>query len=255
MGNFYIKTNRVYTSIRKYAWLFVPLVAFGGLWYPKLGLLMIPIMLSLMVLGLFRGKYWCGNICPHGSLFDGVILPVSINKKIPAFLKSKITIALVFSWFMYIITSRLIKAFQVLGTASFLDKLGYVFVFNYFAVTIVGTILAIIITPRAWCSICPMGTMGIILYRLGTFLGINRKTDLKVTAVQSKKCYSCGKCSKVCPMQLAPYKELSENNQLNNVFCIRCSVCVSNCPAGFLSLKNKFEAGRTKEKDKSVAVL
>ncbi|HAE91579.1 MAG TPA: 4Fe-4S ferredoxin, partial [Tissierella sp.] len=38
MSNQYIKTNRTFTVIRKYGWLFTLLVAIGGLWEPKLGL-------------------------------------------------------------------------------------------------------------------------------------------------------------------------------------------------------------------------
>ena len=45
-NNFYIKTNRIFTQLKKYSWIFIPLVAIAGLWYPKLGLLMIPVMLA-----------------------------------------------------------------------------------------------------------------------------------------------------------------------------------------------------------------
>lgn len=247
MNSFYIRANRVFTPLRKYAWLFVPLVAFGGLWYPKLGLLIIPLMATLAVMGFFKGKYWCGNICPHGSLFDSIVFPVSANRKIPSFLKSKITMAVVFSWFIYIIASRLVKVFHIFGSAEFLDKLGYVFVVNYLAVTIVGTLLAFLVSPRAWCSFCPMGTLEILSYRLGKLLGANRKTDVKITAARIEKCHSCGKCSRVCPMQLAPYLEFSEKNQFDSDACIRCSTCVSNCPAGILSLGSEKEAMRLKE--------
>lgn len=247
MGQFYIKANRVFTPIRKYSWLFVPLVAFGGLWYPKLGLLIIPLMATLAIMGFLRGKYWCGNLCPHGSLFDYIIFPVSMNRRIPSFLKSRITMALVFTWFMYMIISRLIKVFYIFGTATFLDKLGYIFVFNYLVVTIVGSLLAFFVSPRAWCSFCPMGTLEILSYKVGKLLGANRKTDLKITASRTEKCHSCGKCSRVCPMQLTPYLEFSDRNQFNNEACIRCSTCVSNCPAGILSLSSEEEAIRIKD--------
>lgn len=247
MSQFYIKTNRIFTPLRKYAWLFIPLTAFGGLWFPKLGLLIIPVMATLAVLGFFRGKYWCGNFCPHGSLFDFFVLPVSLNKRIPSFLKSRITMALVFSWFIYIVISRLIKVFHIFGTAAFWDKLGYVFVINYLAVTIIGTLLAFFVSPRAWCSFCPMATLETLMYKLGKLLRANRKTDLKITAARTEMCHSCGKCSRVCPMQLTPYLEFSDKNQFDSEACIRCSTCVSNCPAGILSLSSEGEALRIKE--------
>ena len=62
--NYYIKTNRTFSVLRKNAWVFTLLVAIGGLWEPKLGLLVILIMAGLMITG-FTGRFWCGNICPH----------------------------------------------------------------------------------------------------------------------------------------------------------------------------------------------
>ncbi|MDD2630217.1 MAG: 4Fe-4S binding protein, partial [Limnochordia bacterium] len=58
------------TLWQQVTWLLMPIIALGGLYYHKLGLLLLPIMLTLIVLGVFRGKYWCGKLCPHGSLFD-----------------------------------------------------------------------------------------------------------------------------------------------------------------------------------------
>ncbi len=246
MDPFYIKTNRIFTPIRKYSWTFVFLVAFGGLWYPKLGLLMIPLMLSLAVLGFARGKYWCGNLCPHGSLFDSLIFPISPNRKIPGALKTRIAAALMFTWFMYMLISRLIKVFAIWGTTPFIDKLGYIFVVNYLMVTVLGTILALTISPRAWCSFCPMSTMQILAYKLGKLLKLNKNTDKKITAARTEMCHTCGKCSRVCPMQLTPYLEFNQNNQFDNEACIRCSTCVENCPAAILSLDSAEEAARIK---------
>jgi polyferredoxin len=240
MSTFYIKTNRIFTFWRNWTWLFIIIVAFGGLWYPKLGLLMIPVMLALPLLGFAKGKYWCGNICPHGSLFDRFIQPLSVNRKMPKWTKSKITIVIAFSWFMYILGSRLFKVFSIWGTVPFMDKLGFVFVMNYLMVTIIGTVLALLVAPRAWCNFCPMSTFQVLFYKLGKLLGVNQRSDQKISISNSDKCYNCGKCARVCPIQLTPYLEFSEKNQFDNEACIRCSTCVYNCPAEILSLgKNK----------------
>lgn len=242
MNNFYIKTNRIFTPIRKWSWLFILVVAFGGLWIPKLGLLMIPVMLALPLFGFAKGKYWCGNICPHGSFFDRFIQHISLNRKIPGWAKSKITMILAFSWFMYMLGGRLIKVSALWGTLPFVDKLGFIFVMNYFVVTLVGSTLALLINPRTWCNFCPMSTFQIIFYKLGKLLRLNKTTDKKVSISRKEMCHSCGKCARVCPLQLTPYLEFSEKNQFDNESCIRCSTCVKNCPAGILSLSNEDTA-------------
>ncbi len=89
MENQFIKKNRTFTFVRKYGWLITVLIAIGGLWQPKLGLLVLFIMSGLMITSFFTGRYWCGNICPHGSLFDKILLPISKNRFIPPFLKSR----------------------------------------------------------------------------------------------------------------------------------------------------------------------
>lgn len=247
MNSFFIKTNRIFSPLRKWSWLFLLIVAFGGLWFPKLGLLMIPIMIALPIIGFSKGKYWCGNICPHGSLFDQYIMPLSSNRKIPAWAKSRVTMSLGFAWFMYMLSIRLIKVAVLWGTISFWDRLGFIFVMNYFVVTVVGTTLAFFINPRTWCNFCPMGTVQKLFYKLGKFLGLSKYFDEKVTIASKEMCHSCGKCSRVCPMQLTPYTEFNDINQFASEACIRCSTCVVNCPAGILSLDKEETAIRIKE--------
>lgn len=242
MASFYIKTNRTFTFIRKWAWVFTLLVAIGGLWVPKLGLFVLPIMLSLTVVAFFKGRYWCGNFCPHGSLYDALMMHLSLNKRIPKFFRSKIVGVLFFAWFGFSLTRKFMKVIPTFGSDQFLDKLGFIFVSSYLMVLIVGGTLSLFISPRTWCNFCPMGILQTLSYKLGKLLGVNKSTDEKVTVASKDMCHSCGKCSRVCPMQLVPYLEFSDKNQFDNVRCIRCATCVKNCPAGILSLNNETNA-------------
>jgi len=241
METSYLKTKRMLTPLRKFAWIFTLLVGIGGLFYPKLGLLVIPVMLSLTLMAFFRGRYWCGNFCPHGSLFDA-LLPLSKNQKIPEFLKSKIFITAVFIFFAYNLSRKLISTFSTLGTASFWDRLGFVFVTTYLMVIVAGSVLSSFISSRTWCSFCPMGVIQTFSYKLGKLLGITPKTDVKVTLSGSEECLHCGKCARVCPMQLEPYLSFSHTNQFMDPACIKCAVCAVNCPAGVLQLAREKEA-------------
>ncbi|AZO93732.1 4Fe-4S binding protein [Halocella sp. SP3-1] len=236
MGRINLSINQSFTLIKKYAWILTLVVAIGGLWYPRLGLLVMPIMISLITMSFFKGRYWCGNFCPHGSFFDQLLSSFSKNRKIPGVFRSKIIAVLFFLFFSYNLGRRFLNTAKLWETVEFWDKLGFIFVASYLMVVIVGGGLSIFISYRTWCHICPMGTMQRMSYSLGKLLGIARKTDSKVTISRKDLCVSCGKCAAVCPMQLSPYTGFSEMKQFDNELCIRCSKCVENCPLGILSL-------------------
>ncbi len=247
MKNYYIKTNRIFSTLRNYGWIFTVLVAIGGLWEPKLGLAVVFIMAGLTISGFFTGRYWCGNICPHGSLFDRVLSPISRNKKIPNFVRSKPMIFSFLLFFTINFSRKLIKISKLWGSLAFLEKLGMLFSNTYLMVLIVGGFLAIFVNSRTWCQFCPMGSIQKVSHKLGKALGITKKTEKKITISNPDLCHSCGKCSRVCPFQLTPYLEFSSNNQFDNPNCIKCSTCVENCPAGILSLSTLKQANKIKQ--------
>lgn len=111
-SNYYIITNRIFNPIRKFSWLITVIVAIGGLWFPKFGLIVLLIMAGLLVTAFFNGRYWCGNVCPHGSLFDRIISPFSRNKKIPSVFKTKVFITL---FFLFFVVNLGRKIFKVIG--------------------------------------------------------------------------------------------------------------------------------------------
>lgn len=236
MKGSYVKVNRIFTPIRRYGWIFTLTVAFGGLWYPKLGLLVLPMMLTMLTVSFFNGRYWCGNYCPHGSLFESLLISLSRNQKIPRFFTSRVTIGIFFIWFMVNMGGKVVKASALFGTAGFWDRLGLIFVMSYLMVTVVGGMLSVLISARTWCKICPMGVMQNLIYRLGKRIGGTRKGDARVTLLQPEKCLSCGKCSRVCPMQLTPHIEFAAQKHVEDETCIKCSTCIVHCPVKALGL-------------------
>jgi polyferredoxin len=108
--------------------------------------------------------------------------------------------------------------FRIIGTNGIVDKVGMVFVTICILTTSVAILFGVAIAPRAWCSFCPMGT-------LQRTLG-GKKFQLKV---EREMCIDCGKCQKVCPMQL-PVNEILEKPD-----CIKCARCVEACPKEALS--------------------
>jgi len=245
--SFYIKTQRSFSPVRKYIWILTIVIGLGGQFAPLIGLLVPFIMIALMGMSLFKGKFWCGNFCPHGSFFDNLLGPISRHTRIPQFLKSRVLIAAVLVFFMFNLSRNFISVMVRLGTADFYEQLGLIFSTTYLMVLLLGGLLGVLINERTWCQFCPMGTIQTIFYKVGKTLGLAKNSDERVTVSHPDLCHSCGKCARVCPMQLTPYLQFSEDHQFNDEKCIRCNTCVHNCPAGILQMAGPQEAEELKE--------
>jgi polyferredoxin len=107
---------------------------------------------------------------------------------------------------------------SILGNLNTFEKIGMVFVTMCLVTTAIAVFLGIYLSPRTWCSFCPMGTAQRLIG--------GKKYSLKLVY---EKCINCSKCDKVCPMQL----KIRENDIKPD--CIKCGRCVSACPKDALS--------------------
>ena len=259
MAKYNIKANRIFTKWRKWAWLGTFIIAVGGLFEPLLGLLVVGIIVGLMIMSFLRGRYWCGNICTHGSFYDLILIKISRNAKTPKFLRSNIVVIFFLAFFMFNMGHGMISAFtagdvfrprtlfvfrlidiDTSTTLGILRGAGFVFVNTYWLVIVVSLCLGLIFTSRTWCHFCPMGTFQRLSHKLSKVLGVNRKTDVKISVESKQLCKSCAKCTWVCPMQLTPYLEFDDHNQFSSESCIKCKTCIKNCPAHILSIRGNF---------------
>ncbi len=199
-------------KITPYLGIMVLIVSIGGIFYPKLGYFLLLVFASLMIIAPFRGRWFCGNLCPRGSFVDFWLAPMSRKLKIPHIFRSMRLRAPIFVALMGFMIFRIIE------TEGVVDKIGMVFVTLCILTTSIAILFGVIMAPRTWCSFCPMGTMQ-------RAVG-GKKYQLKV---DREKCIDCGKCQKVCPMQL-PVNEI-----LDKPDCIKCARCVEACPKQALS--------------------
>jgi polyferredoxin len=165
-----------------------------------------------MLISPFRGRWFCGNLCPRGSFNDFWLGKISLKKKIPNTFKSMTLRTVVFILFMVFFVYRII------GTKGLVDKVGMVLVVMCIVTTLIAILFGILINPRTWCSFCPMGT-------LQRWFG-GKRYQLKF---DKNKCVNCNLCNKVCPMGLT-VNEISHKPD-----CIKCSRCVDVCPKKALS--------------------
>lgn len=145
-------------------WL-LPLIVVGGFFNPYLGYLVIAMMVFLLALSFFKGRYWCWNLCPRGAFLDGVISNVSLKKKVPGFFVNYWFRLLVFIGFMGFLVFRLVKMGESLA------KIGTIFVSMCALTTVIVIILGVLYKPRGWCMMCPMGFLQERIH------GINKKSN------------------------------------------------------------------------------
>ena len=160
---------------------------------------------------LVFGRGWCGYACWTAMVLD--FLPY----KTPERPRRRI------GWIRYItFAASLIFVF-----ALFLAKVGNIerimfiaFIVGNIAYYAVGIALAFAFHDnRAFCKyICPIT---VFLKPMSRFALFRVKCD-------KSKCVSCGKCRKVCPMDVDPTD--NTGNRKNWTECILCMECVKNCP-------------------------
>jgi ferredoxin-type protein NapH len=132
---------------------FLPLIVIGGLFYPLLGYFVIVMMAVFLILSIFRGRYWCWNLCPRGAFLDIVLSKVSLNKPLPkSFVKQ---------WFRWVIFALFMSfiIFRIVRTGGNLIAIGSVFVVMCILTTIISIVLGVLTKHRGWCVICPMGML------------------------------------------------------------------------------------------------
>ena len=131
----------------------LPLIVIGGLFVPILGYLVVAMMIFLLALSFFAGRYWCANLCPRGAFLDIVMHRVSPQKPLPHFMRTK--------WFRWLVFC-LLMGFLVLRSihsGGNIIVIGAIFVSMCLITTIIAIILGFTMYHRGWCAICPMGLM------------------------------------------------------------------------------------------------
>ena len=160
---------------------------------------------------LIFGRGWCGYACWTAMVLD--FLPY----KTPDHKRRKI------GWIRYIVflvALVFVAALFIADVANIEGIMFWAFIVGNALYYIVGIALAIAFQDnRAFCKyFCPIT---IFLKPMSYFALFRIKCD-------KSKCVSCGKCKKVCPMDV----DVTDNSRRrkNGTECILCMECVKSCP-------------------------
>lgn len=206
---------------------------------------------TLILLGVLLGRFVCGFLCPFGWLQE-LLHKIPGKKLSTKRLKALTYIKYVVLLFAVVLLPVLVVNDLGMGdpffckyvcpqgvlegaiplaiaNAGIRSALGQLFTWKL-AVLIAVVVLSVLFY-RPFCKwICPLGAFYALMNRV-SLLGIR---------VDACKCVSCGKCSKVCQMDVDVVRAP------NHAECIRCGKCIGACPVDAISYRYGLDVSAEK---------
>ena len=207
----------------------------------------------LILLGVLLGRVICGFLCPFGwfqELLHKIPTKKLSTKKLKPLTYLKYVVLLVMVVLLPVLVTNelgmgdpffckylcpqgvLEGAIPLsLANAGIRAALGSLFKWKF--IVLLTVIVLSIVFYRPFCKwLCP----------LGAFYALLNKVSLFQMQVDRSKCVSCGKCAKVCKM------DVDVTKSPNHTECIRCGMCIRACPTDAVSFRYGFGSGKQQSK-------
>ena len=161
---------------------------------------------------LIFGRGWCGYACWTAMVLDFLPYKTPRNGRRKNLEKIR--------YFTFILSLVFVSSLFLLGVGNLERIMFWSFLVGNIVYYTVGIALAFGLKDnRAFCKyICP----------ITVFLKPSSYFSLLRIKCNKDKCISCGKCRRVCPMDV----DVTDNSRKrrNGTECILCMECVKNCP-------------------------
>lgn len=200
----------------------------------------------LILLGVLLGRFICGFLCPFGWLQELLhkipVKKLSTKKLKPlTYLKYAILLlavvllpAIVVNdlgmgdpfFCKYICPQGVLEGAIPLAAVNEGIRSALGPLFNRKLIILIVVAVLSVLFYRPFCKwICP----------LGAFYALMNKVSLLGIKVDEHKCVSCGKCARVCKM------DVDVTKTPNHTECIRCGKCITACPTDAIKFNYGFE--------------
>ncbi len=160
---------------------------------------------------LFFGRGWCGYACWTAMVLDLLPYKKPMRPRVKLGFIRYIVFALAFVFVISLFLLHVTDIETIMLWSFIIGNLLYY---------VVGITLALILKDnRAFCKyICPIT----IFLKPASYFSLLRVKNEK------DKCIACGKCKKVCPMDV----DMTDNSRkrTNGTECILCFKCIDECP-------------------------
>ena len=208
----------------------------------------------LILLGVLLGRVICGFLCPFGwfqELLHKIPTKKLSTKKLKPLTYLKYVVLLVMVVLLpvlvtnqlgmgdpffckYLCPQGVLEGAIPLSMANAGIRVALGSLFRWKFIVLLTVIVLSIVFYRPFCKwLCP----------LGAFYALLNKVSLFQMQVDQSKCVSCGKCAKVCKM------DVDVTKSPNHTECIRCGMCIRACPTDAVSFRYGFGSGKQKSKN------
>lgn len=200
----------------------------------------------LILLGVLLGRFICGFLCPFGwlqELLHKIPTKKLSTKKLKPLTYLKYAILLLAVVLLpaivvndlgmgdpffckYICPQGVLEGAIPLAAVNEGIRSALGPLFNRKLIILIVVVVLSVLFYRPFCKwICP----------LGAFYALMNKVSLLGIKVDEHKCVSCGKCARVCKM------DVDVTKTPNHTECIRCGKCISSCPTDAIKFNYGFE--------------
>jgi polyferredoxin len=177
------------------------------------------------ILALFRGRVFCGFICPLGTMQEALfaLRGKKRRKRVSFFYERR------FARLKYLVLALCI-ALVSSGLAWLYINFCPIFALSRIPALAWGGLIVLtlillsgIYLERFWCRyLCPYAALLNMAQALGKLFGIKRTKVLR----NLERCIDCGICSVNCPMNI----DLLASEYVESCECIHCLRCATKCP-------------------------
>lgn len=200
----------------------------------------------LILLGVLLGRFICGFLCPFGWLQELLhkipgkklstkkLKPLTYLKYAILLLAVVLLPAIVVNdlgmgdpfFCKYICPQGVLEGAIPLAAVNEGIRSALGPLFNRKLIILIVVAVLSVLFYRPFCKwICP----------LGAFYALMNKVSLLGIKVDEHKCVSCGKCARVCKM------DVDVTKTPNHTECIRCGKCITACPTDAIKFNYGFE--------------
>ena len=200
----------------------------------------------LILLGVLLGRFICGFLCPFGwlqELLHKIPTKKLSTKKLKPLTYLKYAILLLAVVLLpaivvndlgmgdpffckYICPQGVLEGAIPLAAVNEGIRSALGPLFNRKLIILIVVVVLSVLFYRPFCKwICP----------LGAFYALMNKVSLLGIKVDEHKCVSCGKCARVCKM------DVDVTKSPNHTECIRCGKCITACPTDAIKFNYGFE--------------